>query len=137
MALNQNHTFEDLDGIKCSIVEKNCSTERVNFLRKLLEVNNFKVVVVKSPPAKVAAVKTPSAPTSPVEAAESIKTATGSGETVPQTETFTVGVTDLAFNLMNALFNRELKTEEGKIVLPEFWKQETPSAEDNWYWKVK
>jgi len=31
MAINQNHLFEDLNGIKCAIVEKNASVERVNF----------------------------------------------------------------------------------------------------------
>ena len=38
MAINQNHTFDDLDGVKCAIVEKNCKPERVEFLKKLLEI---------------------------------------------------------------------------------------------------
>ena len=54
MALNPNHTFEDLEDIKCSIVEKNCTPERVDFLKKLLEHNKFEVVVAKSPPPKAA-----------------------------------------------------------------------------------
>jgi hypothetical protein len=33
MAINQNHLFEDLDGVKCAIVEKNASKERVAFLK--------------------------------------------------------------------------------------------------------
>jgi hypothetical protein len=72
MAINQNHTFEELNGIKCAIVEKNVSPSRVEFLRSILEYNRYTVVVVASPPPKVApaaaavkpaaAVTVPSAP---------------------------------------------------------------------------
>jgi hypothetical protein len=54
MAINKNHEFEELDGVKCAIVEKNVSPVRVEFLKKLLEYNKFKVVVIPSPPPKVA-----------------------------------------------------------------------------------
>ena len=54
MAINKNHEFEELDGIKCAIVEKNVSAERVSFLKQLLEINKFNVVVVASPPPKIA-----------------------------------------------------------------------------------
>lgn len=124
MSLNANHTFEDLGEIKCSIVEKNCSPERVNFLKALLEFNGFTVVVVNSPPPKVAAKPAAANPETPVETPP------------PPPETFTVGVTDLTFNPINAVFNRELKTPEGAIVNPGYWKQEE-SVVDNekWYWK--
>ena len=36
MAINQNHTSEELNGIKCVIVEKNVSKERAEFLQQLL-----------------------------------------------------------------------------------------------------
>ena len=53
MAINQNHTFDDLDGVKCAIVEKNCKPERVEFLKKTIgRHNRYTVVVVKSPPPK-------------------------------------------------------------------------------------
>lgn len=122
MALNPNHTFEDLGEIKCSVVEKNCSRGRVDFLKKILELNGFTVVVVKSPPPK-----TPPKPLITIETPVEI----------PQPpETFTVGVTDLSFNVMNAIYNRELKTEDGKIVTASYWKQtEVLSLEDSWYWK--
>ena len=54
MAINKNHEFEELGGVKCAIVEKNASKERVAFLKDLLEINNFEVVVVPSPPPKAA-----------------------------------------------------------------------------------
>ena len=46
MAINKNHEFEELGGVKCAIVEKNASKERVAFLKDLLETNHFEVVVV-------------------------------------------------------------------------------------------
>jgi len=46
MAINKNHEFEDLDGIKCAIVERNISSERVMFLKNLLTYNGYTVVVV-------------------------------------------------------------------------------------------
>jgi len=47
MAINKNHEFEDLDSIKCAIVEKNVSSERVEFLKDLLKFNKYEVVVVE------------------------------------------------------------------------------------------
>ena len=54
MALNKNHEFEELDGVKCGIVEKNVKPERVSFLKELLEFNGYTVVVVSSPAPKAA-----------------------------------------------------------------------------------
>ena len=39
MAINKNHEFEELDGVKCAIVEKEVKPERVAFLKRLLEYN--------------------------------------------------------------------------------------------------
>jgi len=131
MALNPNHTFEDLGEIKCAIVEKNCSPDRAEFLKKLLEYNNFVVVVVKSPPPKAAK---PAAP--PVEVVSS-ETPPPADLTPPPPDTFTVGVTDLTFSPTNAVFNRELKTFENSIVTSAYWKQlETVTRPDEWYWKI-
>jgi hypothetical protein len=55
MGINQNHLFEELNGIKCAIVEKNATPARTEFLRRLLEYNRYTVVVVPSPPPKAAA----------------------------------------------------------------------------------
>jgi hypothetical protein len=124
MALNSNHTFEELGEIKCSVVEKNCSTERAGFLKGLLELNGFTVVIVAGLPPKSAAKSANTVETNTVE------------ESIPVTETYTIGVTDLSFSPMNAIYNRELKTDEGKIVTSNYWKQsETFSKEESWYWK--
>lgn len=116
MAINKNHEFEELDGIKCGIVEKNVSPGRVEFLKKLLEFNGYTVVVVASPPPKAAAVK-------PAEGAE-----TPPPPVAP--ETFTVGVTDYTFNSVNAVFGRSLKTPDGHFVTHAYWEQQDTVSND-------
>src|SRR5690349_14331289 len=106
MAINQNHLFEEIDGVKCAIVEKNVSKERVEFLKKILEYNRYKVIVVPSPPPKVAA--TPAVPADPANAPVLPADANPA--------TFTVGVTDVMFNATNAIFGRLLKLPGGHIV---------------------
>jgi len=120
MAINQNHLFEELDGIKCAIVEKNLSKERVDFLRQVLEFNLFTVVVVPSPPPKVVPAK-PGAVDSTQE--------TGPPAPFP-TETFTMGVTDVMFNPTNAIFGRLLKAPGGHIVTLAYWQQKEQSPHD-------
>ncbi len=128
MAINKNHEFEDLDSIKCAIVEKNASPERVAFLKQLLELNKYQVVVVGSPAPKTAAAPvaapavegdaTTAAPAPPVP------------EAPPAPSTFTVGVTDLTFNATNAIFGRQLKTDNGTIVTLAYWQQKESVSND-------
>jgi hypothetical protein len=121
MAINKNHEFEELDGVKCGIVEKNASKERVEFLRPLLEFNKFTVIVAPSPPPKAAPVADPLA----------------SPETIAP-ETFTIGVTDVRFNPVNAIFGRLLRTPGGRVVTLAFWNQKEPvSIDDVPYYEKK
>ena len=111
MALNNNHEFEELNGVKCGIAEKNASPERVAFLKELLEYNGYTVVTAPTPPPKVAP-------------APSLK----EGETPPPPpppapETFTIGVTDYTFNWVNAIFGRLLHTKDGHVVTLAYWQQ--------------
>lgn len=117
MAINQNHLFEELEGVKCGIVEKNVTPERAEFLKKILENNGYTVVIVKSPPPKVVAKPAPATPTTDAPATPPEPT------TPPQPETFTVGVTDITFNSVNAIMGRLLKTPEGRIITLAFWQQ--------------
>jgi len=120
MAINKNHEFEDLGGIKCAIVEKNASKERVSFLKELLELNNFEVIVVPSPPPKAAPAPKPAeGEPAPVVVM-----------TPPTPETFTVGVTNLAFNPTNAIFGRLLRTKDGHIVTQAYWYQKDSISHD-------
>ncbi len=46
MALNKGkHIVEEIDGVRCSLVEKGVSPTRTEFLKKLLELNKFTVKV--------------------------------------------------------------------------------------------
>ena len=125
MAINKNHEFEDLDSIKCAIVEKNASPERVAFLKQLLELNKYQVVVVGSPAPKAA-------PAAPVAAAEGDATtpAPPAPEAPAAPTTFTVGVTNLTFNATNAIFGRQLKTDNGTIVTLAYWQQKEAVSND-------
>jgi len=111
MAINQNHLFEDLEGRKCAVVEKNVSAERVAFLQKLLAFNGLEVVVAASPPPKGAA---------PI----------AEGESPQEPATFTVGVTDVRFNATNAIFGRSLFTPEGHVVTLAYWQQRDSLSAD-------
>jgi len=124
MPINKNHEFEELDGVKCGIVEKNVPAERVAFLKKLLEYNRFTVVVVPSPPAKVAAVK----PVVVEPGAEAVVVEPAPLPVGP--ETFTVGVTDYTFNPINAIFGRLLHTTDGHVVTQAYWQQRESSSHD-------
>ena len=125
MAINKNHEFEDLDSIKCAIVEKNASQQRVAFLKQLLELNKYQVVVVGSPAPKAA-------PAAPVAAAEG--DATTPAPPIPEAPavptTFTVGVTNLTFNATNAIFGRQLKTDNGTIVTLAYWQEKEAVSND-------
>ncbi|ULQ52198.1 hypothetical protein [Flavihumibacter fluvii] len=90
MAINKNHEFEDLDGVKCAIVERNVTEARLAFLKALLEYNKFTVIAV---PAQAEPV------------------------------TYTVGVTDVTFNPVNAIFGRLLRSPNGKVVTLACWQK--------------
>jgi len=118
MAINKNHEFEDLNGVKCAIVEKNASPQRVEFLKGLLEFNNYTVVVVPSAPPKAAPAPKPAEGAEPIE------------EPPPPPTAFTIGVTDVTFNSTNAVFGRLLKTSDGRIVTLAYWQQKEAVAND-------
>ena len=117
MAINQNHLSEELNGIKCAIVEKNVSAERASFLKQLLLFNKYSVEIAASPPPKTAA---------PFSVKE--------GETTPAVpvapETFTVGVTDMMFNPINAIFGRLLHAPDGHVVTLAYWYQRDALSRD-------
>lgn len=116
MPINQNHLSEELNGIKCAIVEKNVTPERASFLQQLLQFNKYTVEIAASPPPKITAppvsegVEFPAPPTPPA--------------------TFTVGVTDMMFNSINAIFGRLLHTSDGHVVTLAYWNQKDKSSHD-------
>jgi hypothetical protein len=120
MALNKNHEFEELDGVKCGIVEKNVKPERVAFIKDLLEYNGYTVVAVPTP--------APKAPPAPAPKEGEAAAPPPPPPSAP--ETFTIGVTDYTFNAINAIFGRMLKTKDGHIVTQAYWQQKEVSSHD-------
>ena len=142
MALNKNHEFEEVNGIKCGIVEKNVKPERVAFLKELLEFNKYEVVTAPTPPPKPAsapaarpkpvtpAVEGEQAAEPPVAEAQAKPDIPAPPPTPPPPETFTIGVTDTTFNPINAIFGRMLKTRDGHIVTLAYWEQKENVSND-------
>jgi hypothetical protein len=135
MAINKNHLFEDLDGVKCAVVEAGVSQERVDFLKPLLEGNGFTVIVVEK---AAAAVKTAAAANTAAAAAGAVdETAAAAGDTAAAGEEkealpalYTIGVTDVSFNSTNAIYGRLLRTREGNVVTMAYWLQKEQVSKD-------
>lgn len=121
MKISGKHSVEEINGVRCSVVEKQASEERVKFLEVLLQHNGYIVEIQKNlpPPAK---------PQKPGTEAPEAQPA------VP--ETYKVGVTDITFNIAVMVFSRKLSTLENKVLLPTYWTQEAPEYE-GWYWTWK
>ncbi|MEY4886133.1 MAG: hypothetical protein RL151_1442 [Bacteroidota bacterium] len=118
MAINQNHPFEELDGRRCAVVERNVSPERVDFLKYILDGNGYTVVVVPSPPPKA------------VPAPKLAEGEEAPAAPPPPPATFTVGVTDVTFNAINAIYGRSLRSPEGRVVTMAYWQQKEEVSND-------
>jgi hypothetical protein len=107
MALKAKHTVEEINGVRCTVVEKGATAARVDFLKKLLEFNKFEIQVAEDKK------ETEDAPT-----------------------LFTIGVTDLVFNPVIAVYEMSLKNPDGKRVSPAYWDQKETEIVDQ-YWEFK
>lgn len=107
MPLKAKHIVEEIEGTRCTIVEKGATADRAAFLKKLLEFNKF--VVIQAEEKK---------------------------ETEDSPVLFTVGVTDLVFNPVIAVYEMALKTPEGQKVSPAYWDQKSQDSVDQ-YWLKK
>ena len=97
------HKVEEINGVRCTVVEDNISQERANFLKDLLEFNKFEVQLGE-------------------------KT---TEENAPKL--YILGVTDIIFNPVIAVYSRKLKTKSGNKVTPAYWNQQTDVCDPN-YW---
>ena len=107
MPLKAKHIVEEINGIRCTVVEKGVSPARIEFLKGLLEFNKFEVQVAEDKK------ETEDAPT-----------------------LFTIGVTDLVFSPVIAVYELGLKTPDGKKVSPAYWDQKSTDSIDE-YWEFK
>lgn len=105
MALLGSHQFGDIDGQRVTYVEKGTTKERVDFLSALLKHNNFEVIVAEDK---------------------------RKSEEEPQL--YTVAVTDMVFNPTVWVYQRRLRTLDGRIVSPAYWNQEDEDTKPQ-YWE--
>ena len=109
MAINNaKHIVSEIDGVRCTIIETGISIERVAFLRELLEFNNLDV-----------------------------KEMIEISETPGSEPKFTLGVTDLVYNPVFAVYECTLKIRDGKYVTPAYWKQECTECDPRYWIKRK
>lgn len=124
MAINKNHEVEELEGVRCAVVERNVSPARTQFLKELLELNGYKVIAVKPAPKVVApppapASQDPNAPPPPPPPPPP-----------PAPDVYTVGVTNITFNSTNAIMGRLLRTKDGHVVTMAYWQQKEDVSRD-------
>jgi len=100
MAINPHHSIEELNGKRCSVVEKKVSAERAAFIKSILESSGQEV---------------------------EIKT--------EEDGSITVGVTNILFNPVHALYARTLRTSNNKLVTPVYWHQK--QQDGLYYWDYK
>lgn len=102
MPLQAKHIVEEINGTRCTIVEKLATPERCEFLKNLLEFNGFTVITDCKPDTE------------------------GNNKC-------TVGVTDIVFNPVIAVYEMALKTPSGARVSPAYWEQKETTVIDQ-YW---
>lgn len=107
MALIGSHQFGDIEGQRVTFVEKGTTQERVNFLTTLLKHNNFEVLVSED-----------------------------KRKTEEEPQLYTVAVTDMVFNPTVWVYQRRLKTLDGRKVTPAYWNQVDEVTKPQ-YWEYK
>jgi len=105
---NAKHIIGEINGVRCTIVETGASLERAAFLTDLLEFNNLEVKETQEVQKEV---------TDPPK--------------------YTIGVTDIVFNPVFAIYERRLKTRDGTFVTPAYWKQECNDCDPRYWIKRK
>ena len=131
----EGHIVEEVNGTRCSVVEKNTSPERVEFLKKLLEHNGYTVMIAQTPPPPAKPATKPPAPVIGPDG-QPLPVAPLPPPPPPPTapNTFTIGVTNITFHLMLAVYERSLYRENGSLVSIAYWNQEEEKPEQL-YWE--
>lgn len=105
MALEGKHSFGSIGETRVSFIEKKVDENRKDFLTRLLEHNGFVVLVEEEKR------KTPEEP-----------------------QLYTIGVTDITFNPVVAVYERKLRTFDGRKVTPDYWNQVSEETQPQ-YWR--
>ncbi|MFN3840571.1 MAG: hypothetical protein ACK4RF_07670 [Cyclobacteriaceae bacterium] len=106
MALDKfQHVTKEIDGVNFRIIETGVSKDRADFLHRLLAHNHL-ATIIETDPAKEG-----------------------------QEQTYTLITPDVTFNPVVKVYNRELRTFDGRRVTPDYWNQLTEKTEPN-YWDL-
>lgn len=100
------HTEKEINEIKCRVVETGISKERADFLKELLEFNGQEVQV------------------------EQLKQKTDEDPI-----TYILGVKNLTFNAVLAVYKHKVYTKDGRMVTPAFWNQLSEETYQQ-YWEL-
>jgi hypothetical protein len=101
------HIIKELNGTRCTVVESGVNESRLCFLKDLLQFNGLEVI-----------------------------TETDKAENEGAPASFTIGVTDLVFNPVLQVYEKSLRTKDGRFVTPAYWNQ-LPVLEDKSYWEYR
>ncbi len=105
MALDSGkHTEKDINETRCKVVEKGVSKERTDFLKDLLEFNGFTVQIEEE-----------------------------KRKTEEDPITYIIGVTDITFNPVLAVYKFMLKTKDGRKVSPAYYNQISDDTRPEYY----
>ena len=99
MVLKAKHIVEEINGQRCTVVEKGIEKSRLDFLRDLLQFNKFEVVVDEVAMTEESTV-----------------------------QLYNIGVTDLVFNPVIAVYEMSMKNQKGQPVTAPYWNQETTDS---------
>ncbi len=106
--LKFEHKIIEIDGVAHRIIEELITKERAEFLQNLLSFNKH-ITKIQEVPSKVEG----------------------------QPPSFTLATPDVTFNPVVKVYNRELKTTDGKRVTPDYWNQKTTLIDPNYWDKSK
>jgi len=107
MALKGKHNVQEIDGVRCTVVESGVTKQRLEFLKELLLHNGYEVK----------------------EGQEKDKEGT-------LLDTFVIGVTDILFNPVIVVNQQKLFRKDGQIVTAAYWEQK-PTDTEIPYWQVQ
>ena len=100
------HTEKEINEIRCRVVETGIEQSRVDFIKNLLELNGFEVQV------------------------QELKQ-----KSEEDPITFILGVTDITFNAVLAVYEHDLLTSDGRLVTPAYWNQISEDTNQA-YWEL-
>ena len=107
MALDGKHSFGSIGETRVSFVEKKVDEARKEFLTRLLEHNGYEVIIEE----------------------EKKKTA-------EEPQLYTIGVTDITFNPVLSVYERKLKTFDGRKLTTAYWNQMSEDTKPQYWSKL-